>query len=412
MSLIIEILSYIIIIGLLLALPYLNDVFPNLKVEHILIALVTVVAGSYLNLNQQFRTLKKKLSFLGLERIFYYDSFGKAINFVENQIHVVNNLRIYDISTRNIYPAISSGTLHIKKCTLILRDFYLNDPNRDDSLITEIDLNIKKWMALKDEKKVDELYIYRFYDNPTDYMCLFDDKFLISGQYISEPDNIKSLTPMLVTSETKPGSDMIVQFLGRFENLIEMSKFHSSKPAFYGNILGFAKRTVSKKVEIFLEEIKQSDFIAAIGIANNELTADLSVDFYRDFFVNRNGKLKIMFAKPQCEQIISREKHENRANGSLSFFILHNIEDLNSYISQCGNISCDYQIRVYDFYPKTNCIITNNYVFVHYYGQASRGLDVPTFVISKEENPDIYDYYMSEFESLWALGVDYPPISS
>ena len=119
---------------------------------------------------------------------------------------------------------------------------------------------------------------------------------------------------------------------------------------------------------------------------------------------------------PDKEEIKIREKIEHGDNIEEFQFpsiVKYNRERLLknvNAIKTANNLSNDWnhvQLGKYNFQPSINCILTDDYVFVHYYGMRHCGMDVPNFVINKETDPSIYEYYSNYVEEYWKLGENY-----
>ncbi|MCL2556347.1 MAG: hypothetical protein FWE03_04960 [Firmicutes bacterium] len=58
------------------------------------------------------------------------------------------------------------------------------------------------------------------------------------------------------------------------------------------------------------------------------------------------------------------------------------------------NRTPQYQIRYYDFLPAKNCIITDNYVFVHYHVDGLHGRRIPVFAVKRrKKDGEVYSFY-------------------
>lgn len=405
MGKIIDIIILIITIIFLVAWQFITSIFPDLKLEYIMAALVTLLGGLYLHIIDNFKKLNKKISLIDTFSIIKYDNLQSLLKTIEQKYPAINHLRIFDLTSKDFLSLFATNTVYVKECTLILKNYHANDPQKDEIILNEIAESIVKWEKLVELGNIKRLNIIHYYNIPTDYFCLIDEKVLITG-FVNDKSVIENDISLFVDIGTNQGSDMVKQYLRRFENTQNSFMNTTHKQYIAGNILAFANRTVEQKIRIFKNELSATKTIYAIGIANNELTSDLSTTFYIGFF-NRSGKIKLMFANPNGENIALRETHEYREKGTLSFFIKHNLEDFIGYIKSIDKEKQNYEIRLYEFYPRMNCIITDNYVFVHYYGNNTRGLDVPTYVIPKENNESIYQSYLAEFEALWELGNQY-----
>lgn len=129
-------------------------------------------------------------------------------------------------------------------------------------------------------------------------------------------------------------------------------------------------RNDERNRELLGSALKGASEIRALGIANNILTTEASVDFYREFLVSRKGRLKLMFLDPAGASIRDRERAENRKKGTLSFGVQHNLEDMQKYLEICGRQDADVfrrvEIRLYDFDPHLNCLLVDGRMaFVH-----------------------------------------------
>lgn len=148
--------------------------------------------------------------------------------------------------------------------------------------------------------------------------------------------------------------------------------------------------------------------IDAVGLGNNKLTSDASLDFYRSFLVQRRGRLRIMFLNPEGSEISKREDGEHRDRGTLRYAVKHNLEDIRAFIKACTSedaaVASNVEVRLYDFPPSINTIIIDNTTaFVHYYGVHARGYDAPSMIVTAAHQT-LLAWYRSEFESLWQFG--------
>ena len=136
----------------------------------------------------------------------------------------------------------------------------------------------------------------------------------------------------------------------------------------------------------------------------------------QDILIKNEGIIKVMFLDPDKEQIKIRERIEHGNDISEYQFpgiVRYNKDRLMRNVNaiKIANHLPDewnhVQLGKYNFQPSINCILTDNYVFVHYYGIKHCGMDVPNFAISKEADPTIYEYYKNYIDEYWNVGEAY-----
>lgn len=154
--------------------------------------------------------------------------------------------------------------------------------------------------------------------------------------------------------------------------------------------------------------LKAATTIDALGIANNQLTCDVNVGFYRELILQRSGKIRLLFLDPESEEIRNREVLEQRSPKSLSGLVQHNIEDVRRFCRELGLakefIEQHVQIRTLSYFCNLNAIIIDNKeAFIHYYGHDRRGFDCPAFYISSTNKMEVKSF-AEDFETTWADG--------
>jgi len=180
-----------------------------------------------------------------------------------------------------------------------------------------------------------------------------------------------------------------------------------------GNILAFSNRSSSHQQNIFMNELLITKNILGIGMACDEITKQ-SYTFWESFFIERDGKMRLMFASPDGEQVKIREEmvrgnlveQEREWPGVIKYnlnILLDNAKKIkNKHSLLDSDMRCE--IGIYDFFPVINCVITDNYVFMHHYGSNARGVNMPVYVINKNENEinkDIYIFYKAMLNDYW-----------
>jgi hypothetical protein len=150
------------------------------------------------------------------------------------------------------------------------------------------------------------------------------------------------------------------------------------------------------------ESLRLAKSIDVIGIGNNALTQERTVEFYRAF-VARGGRMRALFLSPSGEAIREREVEEQRKFGSLTYNVVHNVEDTRRFVAECDQLGASssdaIEVRFYDRPPKLNMtLIDGSVAFVHYYGSRDRGQDSPCFFTRDAE---VLPYYLNEFNRLW-----------
>ncbi|MCM1140888.1 MAG: hypothetical protein NC453_20145 [Muribaculum sp.] len=101
----------------------------------------------------------------------------------------IQNLRIMAHSTSVIYNVMSSfltDRLFVDNCELILRKFSEEEENRSDQIT--IERNIKYWMNLQKNSRINNLKIYAYNHKMTDYSIIIDENVVITGIYIEDSD--------------------------------------------------------------------------------------------------------------------------------------------------------------------------------------------------------------------------------
>lgn len=191
--------------------------------------------------------------------------------------------------------------------------------------------------------------------------------------------------------------------------LVFLLSFLISKKLFSdGYIMAFKSRTNIRLRNLLEKELNSTISIVAIGVACDELSKQ-PYEFWKHFFKERDGKLRIMFEDPDGLQIGLREKMVCREErGEFAESVRYNLRILVGNLDRISNDNnCDAiraEIKLHDFAPVLNCIITDNYVFFHHYGSSTRGIDMPNYVIRKgrnRTNNQVYEFYRLMLDDLW-----------
>ena len=416
-SKIIDGIIYVAVILVIVFWQIFPNLFPNLKIEYILISILLLFGASYLHTILSINSVKQQVSKIDLTDVMSYDYLHNIIVNITDGISEVDKLKICDLTGKDFLQIFNDKNLKVQECWLYIKDI---EQVNNQAVADEINDSVNAWNNLQTQGKIKRLHIEKFSSNPTEFFCIFDDKFLISGFVRSDLKKTDDPNVLFVDITSRKGHKYIQQYSDKFDSLIAES-YKSAPPNKNNNIFLFNNRNDEEQKALLNAELRVTKSVIAIGIANTEMTANLPNGFYKDFFVNKSGDMKLMFLNPDGDAIKRREEDEEvgAANGEYTFasVVRYNI---NKFLDGIKSVAVapeaeitplNYALKIYDFYPKINCIITDNYVFFHYYGFKHCGTSSPSFVVKKEGNEESYAYYKHELLSYWEKAQDYKGIT-
>lgn len=139
--------------------------------------------------------------------------------------------------------------------------------------------------------------------------------------------------------------------------------------------------------------------ILAIGISLNAIAMNYSQEKIIKSIVEEKSTITLCFLDPNGKHCAEREREEGQTPGRLALLTQFNIstmENIKSSISKSDPESAKrLEILVYDLSPRFNIYVVDNvYITVQTYA-FGRGEDTPTFVLKRQNNLGLFDYYAS-----------------
>ncbi|MEO8973529.1 MAG: DUF5919 domain-containing protein, partial [Ktedonobacteraceae bacterium] len=137
--------------------------------------------------------------------------------------------------------------------------------------------------------------------------------------------------------------------------------------------------------------------IFAVGISLNAIAMNYSQEKIIKSIIERKSKITLCFLDPNGVHCAEREREENHQPERLSVltqlnmanmeFIKNNIRKIDPESAEC------LKIMTYDLSPRFNIYeVDETYITVQSYAYG-RGEDTPTFVLRRQNNHGLFDYY-------------------
>ncbi len=413
-SKVIDVILYIAIILILIFWQIYPSLFPNLSVETILISILVLFGGSWLHTIENITQVKKLFLQLDTTDVMQYNFLNKLLDEVRKKKSIIRELKIVDISAEDFLHLFAENKITVNNCTLLLREFAPESFEYNQKLVDQIDDSIKKWKALEQTGKIKKLNIIRYFTNQSNFFCIIDDEMILSGFQRNEPVR-EDPNVMLVDITSRKGYQLIQQYVKEFEFILQSAAGRAKSHNGAGNVFAYTNVNKQEAKDKLKRELHNTKTVSVVGLACTEIT-NLSFDELQDILVKNDGYIRIMFMDPDKDEIKIREKIEH--GDHITDFQFPGVVKYNrtrfltniSAIKVSNNLPDDWkhvQIGKYNFQPSINCILTDEYAFVHYYGMKHCGMDVPSFAISRATDPSIYEYYRNYIEEYWNRGESY-----
>jgi hypothetical protein len=134
----------------------------------------------------------------------------------------IGHLRVYAISSQEVYSFISNSTLTIDRCSLLIQA----PPDATSDFAVQVRLNATNWRKLAEgrDRRISKLEIRSYDYFPTDYEVLIDSDALILGLFDYDPDDYSHvrLRASTVFEATSPAAErLIAEFSDRFDGLFD-----------------------------------------------------------------------------------------------------------------------------------------------------------------------------------------------
>lgn len=413
-SKVIDVILYIAIILILIFWQIYPSLFPNLSVETILISILVLFGGSWLHTIENIAQVKKLFLQLDTTDVMQYNFLNKLLDEVREKKSIIRELKILDISAEDFLHLFAEDKIIVNNCTLLLREFDPESSEYNQKLVDQIDDSIKKWKVLEQTGKIKKLNIIRYFTNQSNFFCIIDDEMILSGFQRNEPVR-EDPNVMLVDITSRKGYQLIQQYVKEFEFISQSAAGRAKSHNGAGNVFAYTNVNKQDAKDKLKRELRNTKTVSVVGLACTEIT-NLSFDELQDILVKNDGYIRIMFMDPDKDEIKIREKIEH--GDHITEFQFPGVVKYNrnrfltniSAIKVSNNLPDDWkhvQIGKYNFQPSINCILTDEYAFVHYYGMNHCGMDVPSFAISRATDPSIYEYYKNYIEEYWNRGESY-----
>ena len=254
----------------------------------------------------------------------------------------------------------------------------------------------------------------RYYVNQTNFFCIIDDEMILSGFLRGEPIR-EDPNVMLVDITSRKGYNLIQQYAKEFTFLRNSISNPPRSNCSTGSVFAYTNVNNQDSKNKLKHELGNTKNVSVVGLACTEIT-NLSYEELQNILIKNDGFIEIMFMDPDKEEIRIREKIEHgdeikefqfpsivKYNRNRFKTIVNAIKIDNKLPDEWKHV----KLGKYNFQPSINCILTDNYVFVHYYGMKHCGMDVPNFAISKETDPSVYEYYKNYVAEYWDRGESY-----
>ena len=413
-SKIIDIILYVAIIAILIFWQLFPSFFKDLSVETIWISILVLFGASWLHTIENITEVKNLFLRLDTTDVMQYNFLNKLLDHISEKKPVIRQLKILDISAEDFLHLFAKDNVLVDSCTLLLRDFDPESYDYSQKVTEQIEDSIKKWKALEQNGKIKKLNIVRYFNNQSNFFCIVDDEMILSGFSRNKPVR-EDPNVMLVDITSRKGYQLIQQYVKEFEFILQSAAEQAKPYRGVGNVFAYTNVTKQDAKDRLKRELRSTKQIFAVGLACTEITS-LSFDELQDILVKNDGYINIMFMDPDKEEIKVRERIEHGdhiTDYQFPSIVKYNRSRLLATVSAikvANNLPDDWnhvQIGKYNFQPSINCILTDEYVFVHYYGIRHCGMDVPSFAISRATDPSIYAYYRNYVEEYWNSGEAY-----
>lgn len=133
----------------------------------------------------------------------------------------IGHLRVYAISSQQIFGFISNSTVTVDRCSLLIQGFPLDDKS---DFAHQVRLNAHDWRKLAKAGRIRDLEIHSYDYFPTDYEVLIDSDALIFGLFDYDPDGYSkvSLRAATLFEGTTPDAEkLILEFRDRFDRMFK-----------------------------------------------------------------------------------------------------------------------------------------------------------------------------------------------
>lgn len=151
-------------------------------------------------------------------------SLAEAFNRALRGRDRIGHLRVYAISSQQVFSFVSNSQVMVDRCSLLIQGF----PSDDNSdFARHVRLVARDWRRLKDLGRIRDLEIQSYDYFPTDYEILIDSDALILGLFDYDPSNYSKVNlraATLVKGSSPEAKNLIIEFRNRFDGLFNACK--------------------------------------------------------------------------------------------------------------------------------------------------------------------------------------------
>jgi hypothetical protein len=145
----------------------------------------------------------------------------------------IGHLRVYAISSAQIYSFVSNSNLIVDRCSLLIQGF---PPEYESDFAHEVRLVARNWHKLVDARRIKDLEILSYDYFPTDYEVMFDTDVLILGLFDYDADDYSKVAlraATLIEGASPAAQTLITEFRDRFDGLFEACRTAHGPNVYY-----------------------------------------------------------------------------------------------------------------------------------------------------------------------------------
>jgi hypothetical protein len=216
-----RILAYVVLFATALILtgwryfaPYVPKIEPN-QLFGIFIAITGVISLEFYKLLSSLRLS----SIVHVQDVSISEGIRSGIG-----IHkAINHLRVWASTTEVILPNIRDCAATFDVCEVLIQNHCDSDDETKQTLIRQkVENATQTWKDLVQQGVIRKLVIKQFSFTPSQYMVIFEDRFVLVGLFVPSPlkaHAVDFINPFAIDSSTERGRDMIQRYTKQFDRL-------------------------------------------------------------------------------------------------------------------------------------------------------------------------------------------------